>query len=310
MPGSSTTELRSLIKKPEPLAKKRTQNTSRTKHESPSKKQRPSKTKKAKNTSPTNEEWDLLRKAMMALLLERFVVERPKKATTGQLSNTISTFYKSVYGTETTNNVKHTELNNKLKEAAKKLEIPGKKSLHATLTEFDNWLCGEHYRGNFVEMLTMNTEEKEWPRAFLTEVVMKFNNTTDTAPYAILGAEYSTHKGTPNTPYRAWWKNIADKYQPAIHKFMQVNAAASPPSAGAPAPACWEHEAPPDVPAASSGTCWNAFPGERAEPVAAPEAVERFMLFNTCEHLDCDSLTAYGDQPDKLFELLVECDPV
>tara|TARA_Y100000389_G_scaffold189488_1_gene213292 strand:+ start:847 stop:1800 length:954 start_codon:yes stop_codon:yes gene_type:complete len=317
MPGPSTTKPQSPIKKPEPLSKKKTKNTSSTKLPSPIQEQRQSKTKQAKNTPLTKEEWTLLRKALMAVLLKRCVEERPETATTGQLADTILLFYQSVYGRKTSKNVKHTELNNKFKPAAKKLGISGEKSLHATLTEFENWLCGQHYRENFATMLTMNTDEEKWPRDFLTEVVMKFDDTTDREPYAIFGENYSTEKREPNARYCAWWKKIADKNQPEIHRFMQGNAAASPPSAAAsppsaaaPAPACWEHEAPPDVPAASSGTCWNAFQGERAEPVVAPEAVDRFMKFNTCEHLDCDSLTAYSDEPDMLFELLVECDPV
>ena len=263
MPGSKLTKPQSVIKKPEPLGKKKTNNTSPTKLPSPIQEQRQSKTKKAKNTQPTEEEWTLVRKALMAVLLERFVKERPETATTGQLSDTILLFHESVYGTKTSKNVKHTELNNKFKLAAKKLGISGEKSLHATLTEFENWLCGPHYRQNFVTMLTMNTDEEKWPRAFLTKVVMKFNDTTDRAPYAILGANYSTEKRKPNAAYCAWWKKIADEHQPEIHRFMQGNAAASPPSAPASAPA-----SPPSTPASA--------PAEQ-------EQVAEIMIFDISE---------------------------
>ena len=190
------------------------------------------------------------------------------------------------------------------------LHVPVKKSLNATLVEFDNWFFGENYRANMNQILTFNMHEADWPRAFFTEIVKKLNDTSDTLTCSILGARYKRDKIRPNTEYSAWWQGAAWEHQPTIHKFMCQTAAASPPSAAAPAPDCWEHEAPPDVPAVPNGISWKAFPGERAEPVAAPEAVAEFMLFNTCKHFDCHSVTAYDDEvSDSFFELLPVYDP-
>jgi hypothetical protein len=272
-------------------------------------KQRPTKQKTDKNTLFTKDMWKLARKAALVLVLERFVHKRTEKATTAYVNRIIKLLYKSVYGMDTTDDGMLAQLEKDMKVVAKRLQMPYNKTLHATLMQFDKWLFGENYRLHMNQILTDSMNDAEWPRDFFTEIVQKLNDKSDEVPCSILGANYKLHKFAPNTTYCGWWQQAAARHQAAINKLMLVTAAASPPSAPASASACWEHEAPPDVPAATSGISWNAFPGERAEPVAAPEAVAEFMLFNTCNPLHCHSVTAYGDEiQDSFFELLPECD--
>jgi hypothetical protein len=310
MPASNALKVKSAITKQGPGKQKKAQNTlsNALKVKSAITKQGPGKQKKAQNTLSTEKIWDLARKATLVLLLQRFVETRTKNATTGYVQRVIHLLYKSVYGMDTIDEGMLAQLENNIKLVAKKLGFDSKKTLHKTLMEFDNWLFGENYKLNMNQILRFHTNEAAWPRAFFTTIVNKFNDTSDEVSCRILGANYKLDRFKPNTEYCDWWKKAAAENQAEINNFMCVTAAASPPSAPAFASACWEHEAPPDVPAVTSGISWNAFPGERAEPVAAPEAVAELMLFNTCNPMCCHSVTLYDDIQDSLFELLPEYD--
>ena len=243
-----------------------------TKVQSPIKKQRLSQTKKAKNTLSEKEIFTFARKAVTALLLQRFATLRTDAKTPDFLPKTIQLLYRSVYGMDEMDADNLKKLTSNMKLVAKMLKIDVRSSLHAILVDFEDWFFGENYTSKIDSIYRFDSNEDQWPHGFFTEVLLKFNDTNDTRPCMILGKHFKTKKYGPNTEYFSWWHDTAERHRDAINNFMQVTAPASPPSAPA--------SAPPE-----------------------PEPVPEIIVFDTCDYApsdtetDVDSIEHYFDLP-------------
>ena len=231
---------------------------------SPIKKQRVPKTKKAKNTLTEPEKYNLARRILTALLLERFVKERTnEKYTPDFLAKTKKLLYTSVGGMHETDTEKLKELKSKMKMVAAMLNIRVRSSIDAMLVDFEDSFFGENYRTKFDSIYKRVSDEDPWPHEFFTAISHKFDDTNDTQPCMILGAKYKTEKYRPNSAYCSWWRQAATQHRDAINAFMKVTAPASPPSAPASAPA-----SPPSTPASAP---------------AEPELVQEIMIDDISE---------------------------